>query len=235
VRRADARVLARQAPVGRGGFEELDHAVADRDDGDHAAARDGRQAAGLAGDFEAAEPLGLVVEDGHRVGALVAHEDAPGGDRGVVRLGAGAQGLELRAVERQQPDLVDRLHRDDHRAGGGLGDGHVARRAGQVGPVEQLAAADVAGLHAVGLAGGDERQPRAGVDRHALGAVADVDHAAGGRFGERRGARGLGGAGCAVRVERAAGGESEERQRQEECGEAAYAARMADVPSGGPA
>ena len=224
MRRADAGGLARD-PAQRPRVVQLEHALADRDDRDEAAAVDGRDAAGLRGDLDRPRRR-AGTQDRQRVAALVADRDPAAGERReVVRVGAGRRALGDAPGRDVDGEEAVRGLRGDQDGPAVVILREVTRSPGKRDAAQHAPAAQVDDRERVGIADGDRRDVRARVDDDALGRPADRDDLAGGR-GLRRGrARRLRRGGQLVDGERSAAGAG---QRDEDpCGGAAHTSRMA--------
>ena len=149
MRRTDAGRDARQ-PAQRPGVPQLEHALADGDDGDDGAPARGGQPAGLDRAAQDADLPAAGVEHRRAVPALVPDEDPTGRDRGVVRMPPGRRGEGDAPLRGDGQEPVRRLGRHEEGAARGR-QREVARGPGQRDAPAHAPRADV-----------DERQGRAG-------------------------------------------------------------------------
>ena len=194
-------------PLERRAVVQLEHPLADGDDGDRAAAVDRRHAAGLPRHADA--PHVPALDDRQRAAALVGGEDPPAGGGRVVREGADRHGAGLPAGQRHAGQRVAGLGRDEHRPAR-PGEPEVPRRARQRHAPPHLAARAVHERQLVRLAQADGDEPGGGIGDDPLGPVADRHDTPGGAPLERRGTVRLGRRREVADGRRAAAGERHE-------------------------
>ena len=207
-------------PAQRSCVVELEHPLADRDDGQRPAVVDRRHAARLRRDRDAPRDAALA-DHRQRVAALVADRVRAAGQRGeVVRVGPDAHALQH--PPRGQADReegVRRLRRHEHGATG-TGQRQVPRPPGQRDRAAHLAVTAVDECQAGGLAQADRQQAGDGVGDDALGLAVERQHPARRLVRGHRRPRGLGGqrqvAHAARPTARGHGHDAEDQQRGQE-------------------